>query len=146
MASANRNLWLLLSTFFLTLVYASNDRLPFNDGFGFDGARYGTAVLQLYSEDYLPDRTVIRRILPSIIVRGVHDAVGITPTATSAITGFIILNAICVLIGLLAVDISLRSRQVGVLSRGLAWVSVLFTFALVKWNSFYPVLTDTLLF
>lgn len=131
---------------FLAFLYAASDKIPYSNGYGLDGREYGEAAEKLFDGQYVPDQRIIRRVLPSAAVNLALSGLGITLGPANIVAGFIALNLICVGVALFAwrricaaVQLSPRYAIAGIAM--LAW-----SFALFKWNAYYPVLTDTMAF
>lgn len=114
------------------------------DGLGMDGKLYGDWVRDL--PGLLADRDLlsrfIQRIFPSLLVRSGLMGLGIPLDNPHIIAGFAVMNGVLLLAGLwiflrLADQLQWRSDV-----RWLGFVLLFGNFFILKWMSFYPVLTD----
>jgi hypothetical protein len=131
---------------FLAIFYFASEKIDYNYGFGMDGYEYGEAALRLSDPDYRPDQRIVQRILPSFIVHHIASTFSENPQPIDIVYGFIGLNFLCVIVVVLCwhwiadeICLSRAGETIGLI--GLTW-----NFAIVKWNAFYPVLTDTTAF
>lgn len=129
---------LLLAYFFLS------PKIPYNDGFGWDGVRYARWVRSL-PEDLASgniDAYHIKRVLPSFLVSLPARLLGLTITRDYIVYGFCVANAICsYLADLFWLRTCVALRVSG--SRALLGLVLLVaTYPVTKQSSYNGVLTD----
>lgn len=138
---------LVLAALLISLIgFLFGEKIKFNDGFGMDGVHYGTWAKDFYSNIFVGgvDLYYVQRILPSALVHYALRLVHIPLTNGNIIKAFAILNVIaitasayiwCRIANKLAI-----SRQ----GKLFGFMALFLNFALMKWPSYYPVLTDVL--
>jgi hypothetical protein len=120
------------------------EKIPINDGLGWDGLIYGTIAKggPFNLGDFLLDQYALRRILPSLVVHYSLRAAGISLNDTHVVYGFGLLNVACLsCIAWLWVRIA-RLLGIGVRGRWLGFCGLILNFAVLKNTTYYPVLTD----
>jgi hypothetical protein len=138
---------LVLAALLISLIgFLLGEKIKFNEGFGMDGVHYGTWAKDFYSKIFVEgvDLYYVQRILPSALVHYPLRLLHIPLTNENVIKAFAILNVIaitfsayiwCRIANKLAI-----SRQ----GKLLGFMALFLNFALMKWPSYYPVLTDIL--
>lgn len=127
----------------VALVYAVSERIGVNGGFGWDGTEYGR-----WAEDF--PRVIregveshrARRVLPAAVVYGGMGLLDVPRTATNIIRGFVVLDMIAVIVGLLAWRRASVAMGIGPSGRMFGMSALVVNFALLKWIPYNPVLTD----
>lgn len=129
---------------YLPLYYFLGERIPVNDGTGWDGSYYAdlmrnldTRVLQKQLNSYH-----LQRIFPLAMVYGVFQLFDVPFTNPNIITGMYVLNAVGYLISIIFWEKTLRVLRFNVLQKCLGYILLFITFPLLKQHVYYPVLTD----
>jgi hypothetical protein len=149
--SGSRLLGRPLSDFLLTTLVAIvafcgcffSEKIKENNGFGFDGVRYGAWARNLPDAFRQGLRIYdVERVLPSALVYGALQALRVTSTEGHVIRAFGMLNA-----GLLTLAAwlwCLIAARLGISARGkcLGFLGFFCNFAMLKWAPYTPVLTD----
>lgn len=133
----------------LVLLFSINpETIPAGGGFGYDGVTYARMVVELdrmISQGELSEYFA-RRILPSLMVRGGLEALGLPIESASIIGGFRVLNGLLMVTALwFWIGIAQRIRLTPVAF----WTGFLGLFLIypnAKQLFYYPVLTDTFAF
>jgi hypothetical protein len=115
-----------------------------NGGFGWDGIRYGTWALDFHRAIFVDGQTAysLGRFLPSGVIHYTLRLLGVPLTHKSVVVAFTLMN-----IGLVTLTAWLWCLVARRLLIGIpgAWLGALALFgnhAVLKWSSYYPVLTD----
>lgn len=120
------------------------DMVPANDGLGWDGVMYAKLTRDLFQ--MIPagelNSYYAQRLLPSLIVRGVLELRGLSPTNSNIINTFFVYNwvllfGLCLLWKRVANHFSLS-----VTGRWLGFAALFLNFECAKQAFYYPVLTD----
>ena len=134
-------LWSLVYLFF-------GETIPINDGFAYDGGHYGTIAQDFFNQVFVIKQTsyITQRVLPSGLVYLALKLFHITPDPPAVVAGFRILNMLCLcgatyLFGRILLLFNLRFEH-----QCLAFVGLLFNFALLKSHYYNPVVTDIVAF
>ncbi len=130
--------WLLINIFF-------GERIPINNGAGWDGLRY-SAIAQHFTDFVLHHQLTqysLQRIFPSTIVHFFTKLAHIPITDLQAPVIFSIYNAVILFFAVFiwyAIAKKLRwSPEVRLIS----FAGLFFNYAILKMNVYYPILTDT---
>lgn len=137
--------FLVAGVFFLVLLgYTFSDKISVAGGFGWDGAHYGLRATDFFPifQAKLNAPGTVQRLLPSALVYFAFQVLGIKYTNYNVIQAFTVINAFSVTMGF-----HYFLRLVSLLSFGFGKVAVAFSvvflsFFILKFESFYPVLTD----
>lgn len=126
--------------------FLSGDKLKFNNGFGMDGYSYASWAKGFYAHVFLEglDFYYIQRILPSALVHYSLRLAHVPLTDENIIKAFGILNVLAIT---LSAFIWVRIANKLAISRQgklFGFMALFLNFALIKWPSYYPVLTDVL--
>jgi len=129
----------------LAATYWFSEKIPFNGGFGWDGAIYARMV-EHFQEDLASgkiDAYYIKRILPSLLVMLPARVAGIQITSSYIINGFIIANIVN--IGIVLFYWLRTSRLLNLtVERTMVGVCLLaMCFPVIKFHAYLPVLTDS---
>ena len=134
-------LWSLVYLFF-------GETIPINDGFGYDGGQYGPIAQDFFNQVFVIKQSsyITQRALPSGLVYLALKLFHITPDPPAVVAGFRILNMLCLcgatyLFGRILLLFNLRFEH-----QCLAFVGLLFNFALLKSHYYNPVVTDIVAF
>ena len=124
------------------------EKIPAGGGFGFDGVIYGKAAKGFYTTIVHKqiDNLSVLRIFPSGVIYCCLQILRVSRTDANIITAFSLYNFILILLSIylwfnIAKKIQLSDR---LLLMGL--VSFLLSYGILKFNFYYPVLTDTTAF
>lgn len=146
----NRNIWLLvffaLTMFIWGVFYLLyGEKIEVNKGLGWDGKTYAAVASDF--ENFVSkgtlDRFYYKRIIPSVLVYYGHKALGIEFSIASVILGFSILNLILIMLGMFFWHKILGVFKISFKNRVIAFFGIFGTYAVVKVNFYYPILTDT---
>lgn len=122
------------------------EKIKTNDGFGMDGYFYGWWAKDFHSNIFVVgvDAFFIQRILPSALVHYSLRLVHVPLTDENIIKAFGILNVIAITLS--AYIWCLIANKLAISRRGklFGFMALFLNFALMKWPSYYPVLTDVL--
>lgn len=129
---------------YLTGYYFLGERIPVNDGTGWDGSYYAdllrnldTRVLQKQLNSYH-----LQRIFPLALVYTTFKGLHIEFTNHNIIAGMYVLNGIGYFISLWFWEKILQALKITGRHKILAFVLLFVTFPLLKQHVYYPVLTD----
>ena len=124
------------------------ETIPINDGFAYDGGHYGLIAQDFFNQVFVIKHTsyITQRVLPSGLVYLALKLFHITPDPPAVVAGFRILNMLCLcgatyLFGRILLLFNLRFEH-----QCLAFVGLLFNFALLKSHYYNPVVTDIVAF
>lgn len=122
------------------------DKIKFHDGFGMDGTNYGMWAKDFYSSLLVKglDGFAIQRILPSALVHYSLRLAHIPLTNQNIITGFGILNVIAITLSAYIWCLIANSLKTSPQGKLFGFMALFLNFAVLKWPSYYPVLTDLL--
>lgn len=128
----------------LSIPHFARDRIDYGAGFGFDGQSYGAMALDLPGRLLGRVETSYRlgRLLPSALVYVAIRVTGAEATHERVIGAFVVLNVIALTTAAWAwirIAESLRLSQLGI---ALGWSGLFVNFACLKFQAYYPVLTD----
>ncbi len=141
------------SPFFFPVLYlvwgiayiALGEKLPVNDGLGWDGLRYADIMIGLDSSAAI-DSYRVMRIFPSTLLHGIFSVFGVAFSPDNIVLAFGLFNLLCIVTGLfflkkifLHLGLSLRTQVLG-------FVLIIFNHAFLKFIFYYPVLTDAAAF
>ncbi len=122
----------------------SGEKIEVNKGLGWDGKMYAAIAAEF--EDFMTKGTLngyyYKRSLPSAIVHYAHKIAGIEFSIASVIKAFSILNLALIMGCILLWHRILELKSFSFWNRTVALLSVFGTYAVVKVNFYYPVLTD----
>jgi hypothetical protein len=123
---------------------ASGDRIPANEGFGYDGYFYGTFARDVPNELPKPMwNERLQRIGPSVIVWCGFQLCGIDQASNEQIIGgFVALNLVCMAASVILWHRLASLMGLGTAGRWFGFVAVFVNFANAKHAWYYPVLTD----
>jgi hypothetical protein len=138
---ANPCMMLVVSALTLPL-YVFGEKISIGYGLGYDGQTYGQMVRAGLAMFRGTDSYYVQRVLPSLMVRLCLDLFSVVPTNQSIIAGFIGLNVLC--LAAVALLWGLIADELGISYRGkwLGFSGLFLSFAVLKFASYYPVLTD----
>jgi len=138
---------LIALVFVVALVGALwGEKIAVNDGLGWDGYIYGNIARDFSIRNIFNlqlDAYTIQRILPAVVV---HYALRLlqSPFSTPNIAlGFALLNVILLTLSALAWCLICNKLRMNSVGKLIGFLGIFGSFALTKWVSFYPVLTDT---
>jgi hypothetical protein len=136
---------LVLAALLISLTgFLFGERIQVGGGLGMDGQRYGAWARDFYTSVFVVglDNLSIQRILPSAVIHYFFRLFSISPTDLNIIRAFGFLNVL--MITLSAFIWCLIARELKISRRGmfLGFVGLFLNFAIMKWPSYYPVLTD----
>ena len=124
------------------------ETIPINNGFAYDGGHYGPIAQDFFNQVFVINQTsyMTKRVLPSGLVYLALKLFHITPDPPAVVAGFRILNMLCLcgatyLFGRILLLFKLRFEH-----QCLAFVGLLFNFALLKSHYYNPVSTDIVAF
>lgn len=125
---------------FISIVFF--EKLPANNGLGWDGARYANIAANLFNSSELDSYTIMR-ILPSFLVHIFFSLLGIDFSPQNIIWAFEILNSfllcVCVFLTLKIFDHFKLSNP----KKALGLVLVFVSYATLNFPFYYTVMTDT---
>jgi hypothetical protein len=138
-------LQLLVGAIAFAVVYLICERIPYNNGLGFDGTTYA-AIARAGPLESVRSRVVdsyyVQRMLPSILVHEALRICHVRVTDANIIRGFVVLNIVLMAINLwlwqriaAELELSPRGRLLGILA-------LFINLFVVKMTGYYPVLTD----
>jgi hypothetical protein len=130
------------------LGYRLGEKIRVSDGYGWDGVLYGSLAEDVYKWVFQTGLTEyhVQRVLPSAVVHCGLRLLGIARTRANIICTFGLLNVALVT---LAAGIWCRMAdhaQISLRGKWLGFVGLFVNFALLKWTSYYAVLTDVYAF
>ncbi len=142
---SNLDLALIALAFALAATgFLLGEKIQVGDGLGWDGSLYGEWAKDFYSSVIVGrvDDYYIHRTLPSAVVHYSLRLISADLTNENVIRGFGLLNVICITAS--AIFWSLIANELNIHSRGkiLGFVSLFINYSLLKFPSYYPVLTD----
>jgi len=127
---------------FITLVFFLSEKINIGNGFGMDGQTYGAIATDFLKKFSTINIRYIQRCLPSGIIYIILTILGIPKNNPNIINSFIILNIISIGIVIYLwikiaefLNMSYKSKWFGI-------ISLIGNYAILKWSSYYPVLTD----
>jgi len=144
--ASSRHLMALLVTLFGLAAICFSDRMPVNNGMGFDGRVYGAIVKDLRHQvfDRQLDLRFIQRVLPCAVVHYMLRAVGISlQENVNIIHGFQAYNLLLLVIGAYLWSAIAGQLHLGRRGAWLGFVALFGNFAVLRLTFYYPVLTDT---
>jgi hypothetical protein len=122
-------------------------RIPLDTGFHWDGTYYIDYVRNIGKlADGSIDRYSYTRVLPSVLVHGWLRITGQGFDDRSILYGFVVLNAVMALCSLFAWSAIARVLSMSVWQLHFGAVALLINFCFLKYNSFYPIITDVTAF
>ncbi len=130
-------LLLLIMSFF-------GEKLPYNNGLGWDGEDY-FSIMQNFSDSYLNHEINsyhIQRILPFAIVHYTYVLLGIDVTPESAVAGYSVLNFVCILLTVMYFYKISRNRRWNLKTETIAFAICFFNVPILKIFGYYTLLTD----
>ncbi|MEM7367775.1 MAG: hypothetical protein AAF587_04175 [Bacteroidota bacterium] len=124
------------------------EKIPINDGLGWDGISYAE-ITQDFDEDFLNgeiDSYRFQRILLPLLINKSMHVLGIPLTNSAIITAYSVANLLFIglsvyLFFLLASQIQLKPAV-----EIIGFSSLFFCFPILKFSLYYPILTDTMAF
>lgn len=128
----------------LAIPHLAGDRIDYGSGFGFDGQSYGAMALDLPGRLQRRMETPYRlgRLLPSALVYVAIRVSGTEATPEKVVAAFAALNVLALTSAAWAwirIAEFLRLSRLGV---ALGWAGLFLNFACLKFQAYYPVLTD----
>lgn len=121
-----------------------SDRIPVNNGMGWDGAYYGLIAADPIGAVHHGDLDSygVQRILPSIVVYAALRTVRAEPTPQHIVAAFEVLNALLLTLGAALWVAIARTLRLAPRIAWLGWMGLFVNFAIMRQASYYPVLTD----
>lgn len=121
------------------------EKIEENQGLGWDGKMYAAiaAEFESFMTKGTLDRYYYKRSLPSAVVHYAHKVSGIEFTIESVIKVFSVLNLTLILGAMLLWHSILEIKAISFWNRVVAFLGIFGSYAMVKVNFYYPVLTDT---
>ena len=141
--------WLASSQFFPSLLFILfgilnilfAEKLPANEGLGWDGSRYAAIAHDLLKSQVL-DSYLVMRIFPCSLIHVLFKVFSIAFDSKNIILGFEIMNLICLATGIYYVKKIFSVAEIKPMNQFLGFTLLLINFAVLKFNFFYPVMTD----
>lgn len=127
------------------LLTAVGERIPVNGGLGYDGAEYGQWAMHL---DAVLDGGIpvtayrVMRMLPSVLAHGTLRLLGAGLTAENVIQFFVVYNLTLLCLASLAWGGIADALSFGFKTKLLGFLGLFGNHAILKFNFYYPVLTD----
>src|SRR4051794_25610016 len=120
------------------------EKLAYADGLGWDGQIYASIVRDLRSNFFEKglDRYYVQRFLPPAVVGLSLASCGLDPTNENIISGFAILNTLCMLLSLWTWKEIAGELRLGSTGRCLTLLAIFVNCFFLKISPYYPVLTD----
>lgn len=115
-------------------------------GFGWDGSIYGNLTKHFFFFKYGLDDYLIHRIFPSFIVGSALRLFRVPLYNFTIIKAFELYNLALLLIAIWIFGLISDQLKLSVKGRWLAFLGLFVNFAILKFNFYYPVLTDTTAF
>ena len=128
-------IWCILNIFFA-------EKLPANNGIGWDGLKYASIARDYLNSSQI-DNYIIMRIFPSTLVHIFCDVFSISYTDYNIIKGFEILNMICLVTSVVFVKKIFVVLDIKFKNQLLGFTLLFISYPVLKFNFFYPVMTDT---
>lgn len=123
--------------------YYAGEKIPVRDGYGYDGRNYAeiVEVFPGWTGSYA-DSYRIQRVLPPVVVAVTMRALGIERTPAAIVAAFVTLNVIALIVSFLALLAITRTLRLDDVRTVGLFAACFVGYALVKFPSFYPILTD----
>ncbi|MEW6715919.1 MAG: hypothetical protein AB1345_00215 [Chloroflexota bacterium] len=121
------------------------EKILVKDGLGYDGNTYGWIAKKVSLKDIFLQRVdsyYIQRVFPSQIVRYTLQLFQLPLTTPNIVLGFAMLNVGLLVLSSLAWCLICNRMKIGPAGKLVGFLGIFGSFALTKWVSFYPVLTD----
>jgi hypothetical protein len=115
------------------------------DGLGlFDGVLYGNIAKDFYGVIFLQqiDSYRIQRILPSAVIHFLLRFFSIEPSTPNVIRAFEYLDTVLVSLSCITWFLISKKTNISQTGRFFGYIVLFLSFALTKWVTYYPVLTD----
>jgi hypothetical protein len=136
---------LVLAALLISLTgFLFGERIQAGGGLGMDGQRYGAWARDFYHAVFIVglDNLSIQRILPSAVIHYFFRLFSISPTDLNIIRAFGFLNVSLITLSALTWCLIARELKISRGGKFLGFVGLFVNFAIMKWPSYYPVLTD----
>jgi hypothetical protein len=139
--------FLVLAALLISLIgLIFGEKIKYGGGFGMDGYFYGTWARDFFSSIFVGgvDLYYIQRILPSAVVHYSLRLLHLPLTNRNIITAFGILNVIAITCSAYVWCLIANKLAISRQGKLFGFMALFLNFALMKWPSYYPVLTDVL--
>lgn len=153
---------LLLRTFsmkqyrlFLILVLASvllfgffGEKIPVNNGLGWDGITYAK-ITKNFDEQFLKgeiDSYRFQRVLLPFLISKSLGLLQIAPSDAAIVTAYSVANLLCIALSVFLFFLIANALRLKPAVEIIGFSSLFFSFALLKYSLYYPVLMDTMAF
>jgi hypothetical protein len=123
----------------LSILYA--EKLPANDGLGWDGYRYASIARALIHSPEI-DNYIVMRLYPSALVHSFFSAFGIAFTSKNIILGFELINLIALVLTTYFLKRIFTSLHIRLRNQLLGFSLFFVSQAVLKFVFYNPVLTD----
>jgi hypothetical protein len=131
-------LWGIVSVLFF-------EKLPANNGLGWDGYRYALIVQELLLSSAVDNYTVLR-IFPPSLVHSILKLLYVEPSAAHIINSFHVLNTLSIAVAAFFFKKCLAQFSISPENQLIAFVLLLFNYAIANFTYYYPVMTDSVAF
>lgn len=118
-----------------------DEKLPENNGLGWDGQAYGDMAMMGLKSWWLNDFFALR-MFPSILVNVALKLLGFANNFENIVLGFGILNAVCISLALFFLLKIFDLLNFKPATQALGLLVVFFNYGILKFVVFYPVMTD----
>ncbi len=124
--------------------FVLGEKIEANDGFGMDGSTYGEWAANFDESVILGglDDYAVQRVLPSAVVHYSLRLLSADLTETNVIRGFGALNIALITVSALFWSLIANALDIGPRGRVFGFVCLFINYAILKFASYYPVLTD----
>jgi hypothetical protein len=133
---------------FFCLLIASifwGERLPVGNGLGWDGKTYAHMAERsdFFIHPHMLSTYYLQRVLPSFIINLTSLAFHFQLTAKNIILAFSTYNTILIVIAVFVWNLIAQHFKWSAQAKLISFVGLFLNFAILKQNTYYPVLTDT---
>lgn len=124
----------------LNILYA--EKLPANEGLGWDGLRYSSIAAYMLNSPEI-DNYILMRIFPPAIVHIIFKVFSIEFSIPNIIKGFEFVNLAGLIISAVFIRKIFDHLKITFEKQMLGFVLLFVSYAIAKFNFYYPVMTDT---